>query len=55
MSEGKVIHFDDKDKNEAEDDGTAVDHEVQYIPAKINHNGNQEVNSTPILSSSDLR
>ena len=42
MSEGKVIHF--KDKNEAKDDDTAVDHELQYIPANINHNGSQEVN-----------
>lgn len=43
MSEGKVIHFG-KDKNKAKDDDAVVDHDVQYIPASINHNGNQEVN-----------
>ena len=54
MSEGKVIHFDDKDKNETKEDAAAVDHEVQYIPANINHNGSQEVNQTPKFSLTDL-
>ena len=53
MSEGKVIHFDDKDKNEAKDDDAAVDHAVQYIPANINHNGSQEVNQTSKFSLTD--
>ena len=36
----QVIQFNDADK--AKDD-TVVDHEVQFIPASINHDGNQEV------------
>ena len=43
-AEGKVIHFDDKDQGKDNGD-TEVDHDVQYIPANINHNGNQEVKS----------
>ena len=38
----QVIQFNDTDKAKGD---TVVDHEVQFIPANINHDGNEEVKS----------
>ena len=40
MSDTKMIHFE---KAKAKDANTTVDHEVQYIPASIGHDGSEEV------------
>ena len=39
-----VIQFNTDKANKAKDD-TPVPHEVQFIPAKIHHDGGQEVES----------
>ena len=41
-----VIQFNTGSTDKAKDD-TPVDHEVQFIPAKIHHNGGQEVKTRP--------
>ena len=43
----QVIQFNDTDKAKGD---TAVDHEVQFIPANINHDGSQEVKTRRELS-----
>ena len=42
-----MIQFNDMDKAKGD---TVVDHEVQFIPANINHDGNEEVKSRHELS-----
>ena len=42
----QVIQFNDTDKAKGD---APVDHEVQFIPANINHDGNQEVKSRNVF------